>query len=123
MGCIGRRDGSTNAFGNKEDAAVRGPVDIAQGFFCLCEGEIKSLPHFDRVSFDIFREGAIGDGLDLVSMFSGKAACVVQEWFVSSISDARKNNCQLRSSFICSSEVTGNFGVQHLLADIFLQVL
>ena len=122
FGCIGRRDGSTNTFGNKKDAAVGEPVDSIESLFCLCKRKLKGLFHLDGIAFDISREVTVGYSMNLIAVFLGKAAGVVQKRLIRSIADAWKNDSQFGTIFICFREVSGGFGVQHLPTDIFLKI-
>lgn len=45
-GSISGSDNCTDAFGNKENAAIGIPVDILQSLFCLFISKLKSLLHF-----------------------------------------------------------------------------
>ena len=99
-GSISGSDNCTDAFGNKENAAIGIPVDILQSLFCLFISKLKSLLHFCVITLDILREGSIGYSENLIPIMSGKTACIIQEWFVSSIADSRENYCQFWGAFI-----------------------
>ena len=70
---------------------------------------------FGRIASDVFRERAIRHGLNLIAVFFCKTGCVIKKWFVSSISDAGKNNSQFWRIFVCSGSVSGSFVMKHLL--------
>ena len=87
----------------------------------MFQGKVKGLFHFFRISFDIFREGAIGYSVDFVTVFAGKTAGIVQKGLVGGVSDAWKNDGQFRSIFICFRYMCGGFCIEHLQMDFFLK--
>ena len=120
---IGRRYGCANAFGNKKNAAIGTPVNVVQKLFCLFTCKFKCLFHFGRIALDVFRERAIRYGLNMIAVFFCKMGCVIKKWFVSSISDAGKNNSQFWRIFVCSGSVCGSLVIEHLLMKFFLKFL